>query len=95
MRERSAIGLVIGLGLGLAVALASSAEAAKSRKHNKKVAGAPAVHYRAAPPQYWGQNLVRPGPLYNGPDYLGNDPDPNIRFQLLRDLSTRYGGGEN
>ncbi len=31
-------------------------------------------------------------PLYNGPDYLGDDPDPNIRSQILRDLTGRYGG---
>ena len=33
----------------------------------------------------WGTDLVRGGLLYNGPDYLGTDPDPNIRFQILRD----------
>ena len=31
------------------------------------------------------------GPLYNGQDYLGNDPDPNIRAYLMKD-KTRYGG---
>ena len=39
------------------------------------------------------QGGVMRGPLYNGPDYLGTDPDPNIRAYLLRDLSGRYGGG--
>jgi hypothetical protein len=29
----------------------------------------------------------RAGPLYFGGVYLGDDPDPNIRFQLLRDIS--------
>jgi len=24
--------------------------------------------------------------------YLGDDPDPNIRFQLWRDISGRFGG---
>jgi hypothetical protein len=32
------------------------------------------------------------GPLYFGGVYLGDDPDPNIRFQLMRDISGRFGG---
>ena len=39
------------------------------------------------------QGGVMRGPLYNGQDYLGDDPDPNIRAYLLRDLTGRYGGG--
>ena len=32
------------------------------------------------------------GPLYyNGGEYLGDDPDPNIRFQLWRDLGAHFG----
>ena len=38
------------------------------------------------------QGGVMAGPLYNGQDYLGDDPDPNIRSYLLRDLTGRYGG---
>ena len=37
-------------------------------------------------------NLVRPGPLYFSGVYLGDDPDPNIRFQILRDITGRFGG---
>jgi hypothetical protein len=37
------------------------------------------------------QGGVLKGPLYNGQDYLGDDPDPNIRAALIRDRS-RYGG---
>lgn len=33
-------------------------------------------------------NLVRPGPLYFSGVYLGDDPDPNIRFQILRDIDS-------
>ena len=36
----------------------------------------------------------RPVPLYNGQDYLGDDPDPNIRSYLIRDMA-RYGGPSN
>jgi hypothetical protein len=43
-------------------------------------------------PLHRGTNLVPAGPLYFGDVYLGDDPDPNIRFQLLRDISGRLGG---
>ena len=45
--------------------------------------------------QDWGTNLVRPGPLYFSGVYLGDDPDPNIRFQIMRDISGRFGGDSN
>ena len=80
-----------GLCVGLALVLTSQAEAAKASKH-KRHAAAPTAAHRSGT-GYWGTDLVRGGPLYNGQDYLGDDPDPNIRFQLLRDLDRRYGGG--
>jgi hypothetical protein len=46
-------------------------------------------------PQCRGTNLVRPGPLYFSGVYLGDDPDPNIRFQILRDITGRFGGDTN
>jgi hypothetical protein len=58
----------------------TTAEAAQLR-HRHHHAG-----YRAHA-QYMG---VYPRPIYNGQDYLGNDPDPNIRFQIRRDLQTHY-----
>ena len=45
-----------------------------------------------ADPYHRGTNLVPAGPLYFGGVYLGDDPDPNIRFQLMRDISGRFGG---
>jgi hypothetical protein len=39
--------------------------------------------------------LARPGPLHFSGAYLGDDPDPNIRFQILRDISGRFGGDSN
>jgi hypothetical protein len=39
------------------------------------------------------QGGVLTGPLYNGQEYLGDDPDPNVRSYLIRDLTSRYGGG--
>jgi hypothetical protein len=80
----------IGLCVCLALVLSVPANA-KSRSHKGRP-GAAAMMAPGAAGQ-WGGNLVRTGPLYNGPDYLGTDPDPNIRFQILRDLTGRYGGG--
>ena len=85
----------IGLCLGTALVLAAPADA-KSRKHRAH-GGAPGMAAMMGPMSgaagQWGGNLVQTGPLYNGPDYLGTDPDPNIRFQILKDLTGRYGGG--
>jgi hypothetical protein len=39
-----------------------------------------------------GLNLFPAGPIYHARDYLGDDPDPFIRSQILRDLGTHYGG---
>ena len=87
--------------LGLAFVLASPAEAAKAGKHKQKktTATAHVVKHRqtaeviAAPGGGYQGGVMR-GPLYNGQDYLGNDPDPNIRSQILRDLGGRYGGND-
>ena len=50
------------------------------------------VHRQAAVATGGGfQAGVMTGPLYNGQDYIGDDPDPNIRSYLIRDM-TRYGG---
>ena len=44
-------------------------------------------HHRAAQAQ---SDRGYPQPIYNGQDYLGTDPDPNIRFQIQRDLQSHY-----
>jgi hypothetical protein len=79
----------VGLLTALAFVLASPADAAKARKSKRSSAA------QTASVQYWGTNLVPAGPLYFGPMYLGDDPDPNIRFQILRDISGRFGGDSN
>ncbi|HEY4981939.1 MAG TPA: hypothetical protein VII24_08355 [Pseudolabrys sp.] len=77
------------IGLAFVLAAAAPADAAKARKH-KKVAGAhAAVRVQSG---HRGTNLFPAGPLYNGQDYLGDDPDPFIRLQIYRDLGARYGG---
>ncbi|HZP69767.1 MAG TPA: hypothetical protein VFB29_07460 [Pseudolabrys sp.] len=72
-----------------AFVFAMPANAEKVRKHKKVVATSKTVQ---SDPYHRGTDLVRPGPLYFGDVYLGDDPDPNIRFQLLRDISGRMGG---
>jgi len=81
--------LFVASAVSLALCLASPAEAksGKDKKHataHRHAAGAAGSAF---------QGGVLAGPLYNGQDYLGDDPDPNIRAYLLRDLSGRYGGG--
>jgi hypothetical protein len=87
--------MFVAAAVGFALCLAAPADAAQTAK-KKKQARAPAAHsmkYRqsAAAPRRHYQGGVLAGPLYNGQDYLGDDPDPNIRSTLMRDMS-RYGG---
>ena len=80
---------LLALVLISAFALALPADA-KTRKHKKTTVASQTTYG----PQ-WGTNLVRPGPLYFSGVYLGNDPDPNIRFQIMRDITGRFGGDSN
>jgi hypothetical protein len=99
MRHRPDIWIISAITT-LALCLATPVEAANPGKHKKPVAGATAhaMKYRrttaAAQPAFRHQSGVPAGPLYNGQDYLGNDPDPNIRSQILRDLGGRNGGND-
>ena len=68
---------------------ANADNAEKVRKHKKVTTTSKAVQSN---PYHRGTNLVPAGPLYFNEVYLGDDPDPNIRFQLLRDISGRLGG---
>jgi hypothetical protein len=83
--KRLSIVLVLS-AMGLSAVLVSPADAAHADKHKKSSV---ATQSKAPRPVYQGGVLV--GPLYNGQDYLGDDPDPNIRAYLLKD-KTRYGG---
>jgi len=96
MRHRRSVWAALAAA-GLTLCVAVPAEAAKKAKHVKaKHAASAAVHAgrhsraAVAAPGYF-QGGVPGGPLYNGQDYLGDDPDPNIRSFLIRDKS-RYGG---
>jgi hypothetical protein len=79
----------LAAGLSAAFVMATPADAANSRKHKKVATTTKLVRND---PLHRGTNLVPAGPLYFGDVYLGDDPDPNIRFQLLRDISGRLGG---
>ena len=78
---------VLAAALIAAFAIAPPAEAAKKSKHKKVTAASTTVQGK-----YWGTTLVPAGPLYYSGVYLGDDPDPNIRFQIWRDISGRFGG---
>ena len=97
MRHRQPVVWAALAAAGLALCLAAPAEAAKRgqdakakphvrghsrRRHRRAAVAAHRATYQGGVPQ---------GPLYNGQDYLGDDPDPNIRSQILRDMG-RYGG---
>ena len=77
---------LLTVAFGFAVIMASGADA-----KNKAKPIAP----RAAPEssvRCRGANLFHCGPIYNGLDYLGDDPDPFIRLMIQRDLGAKYGG---
>jgi hypothetical protein len=77
--------------IGLAFILASPAEAAKSSKHKNQAAVHAKKHRQIATAGTGYPGGVLAGPLYNGQDYLGDDPDPNVRAFLIKNLSGRYG----
>ena len=81
----------IGIVAGVMLALPASAEPAKSEKPKKPEATEVAKPARTSSRS---ADKFRGGPLYNGRDYLGDDPDPFIRMMIQRDLTARYGGND-
>jgi len=76
--------------LGLVLVLGSSADAKTAKKPKPSpqrgaVTGSVACR---------GADLFPCGPIYNGNDYLGEDPDPFIRLMIKRDLGAKYGGSD-
>lgn len=80
--------LLIAIAAALTLCLAGPAEAAKKKKRSPGSA-VYATSYAGGGPGTWGYGT---GPVYNGQDYIGQDPDPNIRAYILKDLGIRYGG---
>lgn len=72
--------------IGSSAVVVPQADSAHANKHKKS-----SVAAQSSAPRAVYQGGVLAGPLYNGQDYLGDDPDPNIRAYLLKD-KTRYGG---
>ena len=70
--------------------LAAPADAVNKKSKHKKVASAATTVRNDT--QHRGTNLFPAGPLYFSGVYLGDDPDPSIRFQIWRDISGRFGG---
>ena len=83
--------LVSAAGLAVVLVLASPAGAAETRKKRKQVAAQPNVTVNA---HCRGRSLFPCGPVMYGNEYLGDDPDPFIRSQLLRDLGLHFGGND-
>jgi hypothetical protein len=86
MSSRPAKLLIFALSF-TAMTMSSAQAAQKARKP-----AAPQATAGSAVPCR-GANLFHCGPVYNGNDYLGSDPDPFIRLMIQRDLGARYGGG--
>jgi hypothetical protein len=80
------VALVVSLAV---VAVATPADAKKRRQQN--TGGVTVQQPKAATPRERGTNLFPVGPVYHANEYLGDDPDPFIRSQLLRDLGAHYG----
>ena len=81
---------ILKMALLLSIGLSLAACAQMNLK--LPAASAPADSATQANPEAYGQDKFRAGPIYNGSDYLGDDPDPFIREQIKRDLGIRYPG---
>jgi hypothetical protein len=84
---RSAAQFFIGV-LSISAVLTASATAAAKKPQR----AAPQASAGNSTPCR-GANLFHCGPITNGNDYLGTDPDPFIRLMIQRDLGAKYGGG--
>jgi len=82
--------ILLVIGLASVLTATTPADAAKTSKHRRQAQTNAVVDNS----RYRGANLFPAGPVYNGPDYIGDDPDPFIRLMLKRDLSGRYGGDD-
>ena len=79
---------IMAAAIALVFVLAAAADA-KPRRDRQQAGTRTVVTVH---PQYRGTNLFPAGPVYYGTEYLGDDPDPFIRQQLLRDLTAHFGG---
>ena len=98
MTYRWSVAAIAVLGLLAAEpALARSKHKAKDVCANQPV---PSVmnglaHYLLVPTNQAPQPNGCAPPVYAYGKYVGQDPDPNIRFQLMRDPATGYSANQN
>jgi len=74
--------LTLAVSAASLIALAASAAQAASHHHVRHYYGAYA--YRGYGPLNAG-GPTSPGPIYRQGHYLGTDPDPNVRSEIIRD----------
>jgi hypothetical protein len=70
--------LITAAALASVIALPSSAFAAKAQRHFRAPEGGMVMSHSPA--------------VYDGNRYMGADPDPNVRLQLMRDAALIDGG---
>lgn len=75
--------LTLALSAATLVALAAPAAKAASHHHVRHYHGAYA--YRGYGPPLNAGGAYSPGPIYRQGHYLGTDPDPRIREEIVRD----------
>lgn len=78
--------------VALAFVAAGPGDAIGQTKPKKTMAAPPPMAAAKPANRTRDRSAFPPGPVYFGNDYLGDDPDPFIRSQILRDLGARYGG---
>ena len=75
-----------------ALAVIASPALAKSAQRAAPIYGQPAFGWQATPFGAYAQtpsNTFAPAYQTLGKDYVGTDPDPNVRLQLLKDEQSR------
>jgi hypothetical protein len=86
--------LALVAALAVVTTVMPDALADDAKPHNTHKKAKVAKRARVEPQRCRGASLFQCGPLYYNGDYMGDDPDPFIRSQIMRDVSGRYGGGE-
>jgi hypothetical protein len=79
--------LFVASAVAFTLCLAAPAEAAQKQRPKSQTVTAYSNNCTGAT---WG--TAQRGPVCNGPDYIGQDPDINVRAYILKDLGSRYGG---
>jgi hypothetical protein len=90
MMKTLSVALIVS-AVGLALAAVPAEAAKKGKKKSPSASHSQLQRHTASGAVAYRSGGVRSGPLYNGQDYIGDDPDPNIRSYLIKDM-TRYQG---